>query len=81
MIPAAVGLVTTLGTMPLVMWLAHRIGAVARPRSDRWGDRPVPRIGGLAIVAGLTVGVMLLPIPLGIRLTLLLAWGLLHCLG
>ena len=81
MIPTVLALATTVGTMPLVMWLAHRIGAVARPRSDRWGDRPVPRIGGLAIVAGLIIGVMLLPVPLGIRFALSAGLGVIALLG
>jgi UDP-GlcNAc:undecaprenyl-phosphate/decaprenyl-phosphate GlcNAc-1-phosphate transferase len=32
--------------------LAHRIGVVARPRGDRWHQRPIPLLGGLALAAG-----------------------------
>ncbi len=42
----ALSLTTTL----LVMPLARRIGAVARPREDRWHRGEVPLLGGIAIV-------------------------------
>ncbi len=32
--------------------LAHRLGAVARPRGDRWHQRPIPLLGGLALAFG-----------------------------
>ena len=32
--------------------LAHRLGAVARPRDDRWHQRPIPLFGGLALALG-----------------------------
>ena len=47
----ALSLTTTL----LVMPLARRVGAVARPREDRWHRGEVPLLGGLAIVIGTTV--------------------------
>lgn len=41
---------------PVVEWLAHRIGALDEPTDrPRVHKRPVPRIGGLAIVAGISV--------------------------
>ena len=36
--------------------LAHHLGLVARPRGDRWHQRPIPLLGGLAIAAGAAVG-------------------------
>jgi UDP-GlcNAc:undecaprenyl-phosphate GlcNAc-1-phosphate transferase len=32
--------------------LAQRLGAVARPRHDRWHQRPIPLFGGLALALG-----------------------------
>jgi UDP-GlcNAc:undecaprenyl-phosphate GlcNAc-1-phosphate transferase len=43
-------------TTPLVERLAHRVGALDEPTDrPRVHDRPVPRIGGLAIVAGIVI--------------------------
>ena len=47
----ALSLTTTL----LVMPLARHIGAVARPREDRWHQGNVPLLGGIAIVFGTAV--------------------------
>jgi len=32
--------------------LAHRLGAVARPRQDRWARKEIPLLGGIAIAVG-----------------------------
>jgi UDP-GlcNAc:undecaprenyl-phosphate GlcNAc-1-phosphate transferase len=32
--------------------LAHRLGAVAHPTGDRWHQRPIPLLGGLALALG-----------------------------
>jgi UDP-GlcNAc:undecaprenyl-phosphate GlcNAc-1-phosphate transferase len=45
---AAVAALAGLACKPL----AHRAGAVARPRGDRWHQRPIPMLGGLALAAG-----------------------------
>ena len=37
---------------PLTKWLARRVGAVDQPRARGLADRPMPRLGGLAIFAG-----------------------------
>jgi UDP-GlcNAc:undecaprenyl-phosphate GlcNAc-1-phosphate transferase len=37
---------------PLTIWLARRVGAVDQPRERGLADRPMPRLGGLAILAG-----------------------------
>jgi UDP-GlcNAc:undecaprenyl-phosphate GlcNAc-1-phosphate transferase len=49
---AAVAAVAVLGCAPI----ARRIGAVARPRGDRWHQRPIPLLGGLAIALGAAAG-------------------------
>jgi UDP-GlcNAc:undecaprenyl-phosphate GlcNAc-1-phosphate transferase len=37
---------------PLTKWLARRVGAIDQPRERGLADRPLPRLGGLAIFAG-----------------------------
>lgn len=47
---------------PLAARLAVRVGAVDRPRERGLSDRPTPRLGGLAILAGvLAAGAIFLP--------------------
>ena len=49
--PFVVALVLALGLVPLCRLLALRFGFVARPREDRWHQRPVALLGGVAIAA------------------------------
>jgi UDP-GlcNAc:undecaprenyl-phosphate GlcNAc-1-phosphate transferase len=42
-------LVFSLVLTPAVRSLAHRVGAVARPRTDRWHKRPTAMLGGVVI--------------------------------
>lgn len=59
---------------PAAARLAVRLGAL-----DRSGERPIPRIGGLAIVTGAVLGAGLLALCfLPTRLLLLSAWHQLH---
>jgi UDP-GlcNAc:undecaprenyl-phosphate GlcNAc-1-phosphate transferase len=46
----AVALITSLALTPAVAAFARRIGAVAKPKSDRWHTRPTAMLGGVAIV-------------------------------
>jgi UDP-GlcNAc:undecaprenyl-phosphate GlcNAc-1-phosphate transferase len=47
---------------PMTARLARRVGAVDEPRDRGLADRPMPRLGGLAILAGvLAAGALLLP--------------------
>jgi UDP-GlcNAc:undecaprenyl-phosphate GlcNAc-1-phosphate transferase len=58
LVAAAVALLLT----PLTARLAGRVGAVALPRERDLHDAPMPRLGGLAILAGvLLAGALLLP--------------------
>jgi len=41
---------------PLIRRIAHSLGAVARPKSDRWHTRTVPLLGGAGIFMGTIVG-------------------------
>src|SRR5947207_1219767 len=58
LVAAAVAFVLT----PLAARLARRTGAVAEPRERDLHDRPMPRLGGLAILAGvLAAGALFMP--------------------
>jgi UDP-GlcNAc:undecaprenyl-phosphate GlcNAc-1-phosphate transferase len=58
LVAAAVAVVLT----PLTARLARRVGAVALPRERDLHDSPMPRLGGLAILAGvLLAGALFLP--------------------
>ena len=58
LVAAAVALLLT----PQTARLARRVGAVAMPRERDLHDSPMPRLGGLAILAGvLLAGVLFLP--------------------
>jgi UDP-GlcNAc:undecaprenyl-phosphate GlcNAc-1-phosphate transferase len=59
----AVAAVVTLVTTPLTARLAVRVGAIDLPRDRDLHEAPVPRLGGLAILAGALVSaVLFLPI-------------------
>src|SRR5918911_585836 len=72
-----------LGVTPLVGRVAHRIGGVDdkhdRPRVH--GDRPIPRIGGVAIVVGIAVPMIAFLHPEGHYLGILLGTLLVAALG
>lgn len=60
---AAVAAVLALCLTPLATRLAHRVGAVDQPRARGLSDRPMPRLGGVAIFAGVLGGaLMFLPL-------------------
>ena len=48
--------VATAASMPAVIWLANRTGAIAQPDDRRVHDRPTPSIGGLGMMFGLVAG-------------------------
>ena len=79
-----IAVVLTLVLTPVTAWLAPRIGAVDDPgHSDRprVHDRPLPRVGGLAIVVGILVPAAIF-IPLdGVYGWILLGTALVSLLG
>jgi UDP-GlcNAc:undecaprenyl-phosphate GlcNAc-1-phosphate transferase len=56
---AAVAAVLVACLTPLTTRLAYAIGAVDEPRSRGLSDRPMPRLGGVAIFAGVLGGALL----------------------
>jgi UDP-GlcNAc:undecaprenyl-phosphate GlcNAc-1-phosphate transferase len=55
--PFGIALAVALGATLGCEWLGRRMGMVRPPRADRWHRRPVPALGGTAIVAGVVAGV------------------------
>ena len=56
----AVALIVALVTTPVVMNLAHRVGAMDIPKDNRrMHDHPIPRMGGLAIALGFLLSALL----------------------
>ncbi|OFK24004.1 glycosyltransferase family 4 protein [Olsenella sp. HMSC062G07] len=64
-----VALLTTLAVTPLAKQVARRIGAIDRPGARRVNTVPIPRMGGLAVFAGLVSALLLQYLG-----TLLLGW-------
>jgi UDP-GlcNAc:undecaprenyl-phosphate GlcNAc-1-phosphate transferase len=60
---AAVAAVFVVCLTPMAVRLAHRVGAVDEPRARGLSDRPMPRLGGVAIFAGV-IGSAYLFLPL-----------------
>jgi UDP-GlcNAc:undecaprenyl-phosphate GlcNAc-1-phosphate transferase len=52
---------------PLSIWLARRVGAIDTPGPRRVHDKPIPRLGGVAVVSaiGIVVGVSAVVMPGG----------------
>ena len=54
--------------VPFTEKLAHRVGAIDQPRERSLHTEPTPKLGGLAILAGVLVsGVLFLPLAAGTR--------------
>lgn len=53
----AVALGTVVVVTPAIRWLSFRIGAVDHPGGRRVHVRPTPRLGGIAIFAGVLAGI------------------------
>lgn len=52
LVVAAAAFAVVVATTPLTIWLAHRLGAVDLPGGRRVNTTPLPRLGGLALYAG-----------------------------
>src|SRR5688500_7094676 len=54
--------------VPVAEWLARRAGAIDRPNERSLHTMPTPKLGGLAILAGVVVaGLLFLPDGSGFR--------------
>ncbi len=80
-LPLLVAIAVAAAATPLAIRLARRVGAVDRPKSDRWARRETPMLGGIAITLGI-LAALLLTQPLNAP-TLAVAFGvlLLHGVG
>jgi UDP-N-acetylmuramyl pentapeptide phosphotransferase/UDP-N-acetylglucosamine-1-phosphate transferase len=82
---AFLGLVVAFGVtallLPLSGRLAHRLGAIVVPRSDRLSQRLVPTLGGLAIAVGIVAGLVIHPVWSADYLAVLVGLGTMVTLG
>ena len=66
--PFGAAAIVTLLAVPLTMLLAHRLGAVAQPDTERHiHDRPTPRLGGIAMLLGFDVALALFGSAVSVR--------------
>ena len=56
--PFALALMLSLVFVPIARTIARRVGFVAKPRPDRWHQKPVAMFGGAAIAASLFVSIL-----------------------
>src|SRR3954471_19957961 len=66
---------------PLASRIAYRVGAVDEPRERGLSDRPMPRLGGLAIYAGVFVATLVWLPYAGPWKAVLIAGALITCIG
>jgi UDP-GlcNAc:undecaprenyl-phosphate GlcNAc-1-phosphate transferase len=76
-----IALVVSLALTPLVRALAPRAGLVARPVDNRWHRRPVPLMGGVAMMLAVAVSLSISGIDLARIIPLLIYSGLMFALG
>jgi len=60
---AVAAFIASLALTPAVSALARRIGAVAKPKIDRWHSKPTAMLGGVAIAIA-TIAALLAFVPL-----------------
>jgi len=60
-LPLTVSFVCSVGLVYAVRPLAHRLGAVATPKADRWHRGTIPLLGGLAIAGAFLVAALVQP--------------------
>jgi hypothetical protein len=56
--PLLLAFVVTLVLTPLAIRLARRVGAVDRPKAERWHDRETPLLGGTALTGGIVAAIL-----------------------
>src|SRR3954464_15398675 len=66
---------------PLASRIAYRVGAVDEPRERGLSDRPTPRLGGLAIYAGVFAATLIWLPHAGPWKAVLIAGALITCVG
>ena len=76
-----ISFVASLILVPLVRFLAIRLGRVAKPREDRWHSQPTPAFGGVGIFLAFMIAVLLIGPRDQIPWTLLIASCLAFLLG
>ena len=59
--------ITSFVMVPYTIKLAKKVGAIDYPSDRRVNKRPIPRIGGLAVIAGFLVSAIYLIITMSIE--------------
>ncbi len=81
----AISLALSLIFVPVVRWLSFKLGRVAKPRPDRWHQKPTPLLGGvgmfMAFAGTLAFTYAFLSPALPIRWALLAGSGLMFFVG
>ena len=62
--------ITSFVITPYTMRLAHKVGAIDMPDKRKVHKKPIPRLGGLAIIVGFLVSIIYLVIVLSIENTI-----------
>jgi len=70
-------LLTTVAVLEVSRRLAGRFGLVSYPGAHRHHATPTPLVGGIGIYTGLVLGIMMLPVTVDIRITLVAAGAVL----
>lgn len=65
--------ITTFAVVPYTMVLAKKVGAIDIPNERRVNKKPMPRLGGVAVITGFFVSVIYLIITMTVERTLNLA--------
>ena len=63
--------ITAFVITPHTMRLAKKVGAIDVPNDRRVNSKPMPRLGGLAVIAGFFVSVIYLLITTALELSLI----------
>ncbi len=78
---AASACLLTLLATPVVRWFALQVGCVDRPAQNRWGQRVVARLGGIALCAGIMIPALVWVKLDRVFIGLLISGGLIFGLG
>lgn len=80
-LPFWVALLGALVLTPIGIWVAKRLGFIDRPRADRWSQREVAKLGGVAIYLAFLAAALLFSPAAPVLPGVLLGSGLIFLLG
>jgi len=80
-LPLLVALIVAVALTPVAMKIARSVGAVDRPKADRWSKKETPLLGGIAIAAAILAAVLALAPPTAETFAIAGGVLLLHVVG